>query len=127
MAYDDLLYSDPIMERAHQMLDQIEEAAHEGQAERVLDGIDDVIALYQEFPDSAWDALVMLTRSRETTVRIAMAARGIPSVYNKVNPYFALNLANWLLDDRNETVASTMRDVIAQLPDSELRLRRPEL
>jgi hypothetical protein len=114
---NDPTFDESILERAQELVHQVTVAARAGDAENVLDQIDEIIDLYQEFPDTVWDACVLLTRSRESTVRIAMATRGLPKVYNEVNPFFALKLAGYLSQDSNPAVAEAMRDYLQNLYD----------
>ena len=121
--------ADLVFEQAHDLVDHIEEAAWNDDAEAVLDGIDAVVELYGEFPTGVWDATALLARSRHSMVRVGMAARGVPLIYNSINPFLALQLAGWLSEDRDRIVRETMTESLQRLDAGDmlrkqLRLRQ---
>jgi hypothetical protein len=109
--------SDEVTSRAQQIVEAVETAARKQNGELVLDQLEDLFELSDEFPETAWKACARLARSPEPAVRIAMATRGVPEVYNRISPHGAEQLTRWLLEDANPEVADAMRASLANLPD----------
>lgn len=98
------------------LVDTIERAAAAHDAEGVLDGIDELPRRYHERPRDASDACLLLARSSESSVRVAMACRGVPHIYNHISEDLAVTLADELSEDVDDKVRDAMSETLKAFP-----------